>query len=120
MNRLNCSARNCAHNEGGLCGAGYILVEGVGSTTSSDTFCSNFIEGNANNDNMVTNNTNYLSQLTDMFYSMENIRVNPDVSCHAVNCFYNLAGRCEAREITVTGDRVAQKEETACETFISR
>lgn len=54
MVKLNCMARKCVNNEGGLCGAEYILIEGTeaedisivgsGAINKEDTCCETFIE----------------------------------------------------------------------------
>ena len=41
---LNCSATNCGHNNSGLCYAGGINVGGHNANTTSNTYCSSFVD----------------------------------------------------------------------------
>lgn len=120
MTKLNCTARNCVNNEGGLCGAGYILVEGIGSSTSEDTFCSNYKDDNIGNQVKALGNTNYVGEIMQMFSSMDDIKINPEIACHATSCFYNGNGRCEARDINMVGENATVSADTNCETFVEK
>lgn len=115
MASLNCTARYCNHNEGGVCSAGYILIEGISSSASSDTYCSSYQDkaiGEVNN----SINSNYINALTNGFTSTYNVRMNPEISCNVTKCTYNYSGKCEAREINVFGDNNGVLG-TKCETF---
>lgn len=118
MTRLNCTARACVNNEGGLCGAGYILIEGGNSSTSAETFCNNFREDTFGEHIKAIGNTNYAGELMQIFSSTEEIKMSPEVSCHATKCFYNGNGKCEARDISIMGDGANEPLDTRCETFI--
>ena len=118
MTRLSCTARTCVNNEAGLCGAGQILIEGVVAKSSEDTFCSNFMEDNVANEFKALTNTNYIGELSQIFSSMEDIKMNPEIECHARSCFYNGNGKCEARDIIVIGDNAKDATETVCQTFV--
>ena len=115
MASLNCTARYCTYNEGGVCSAGYILVEGISSSTSSDTYCSNYQEKSTGGVASSINN-NYINSLTNGFTSTYDVRMNPEISCNATRCLYNYSGKCEAREINVFGDNNGVLG-TRCETF---
>ena len=119
MTKLSCTARTCVHNEGGLCAAEHILVEGTASTTSSETFCSSFREGTVGEQfKAAVMNNNYMGELMQIFSSSEEIKMNPEIGCNAVHCFYNGNGKCEARDIMIRGDGATQSAETLCETFV--
>lgn len=120
MTRLGCTARSCVNNEGGLCGAGYILIEGIDSSSSAETFCSNYQVDNVANQVKALGNTNYIGELMQIFSSMDEIKMTPEVSCHAMKCFYNQNGKCEARDIMILGDNAQNSSETICETFIDK
>lgn len=117
MASLNCTARYCAHNEGGVCSAGYILVEGMSSSASSDTYCSSYQDKYTEAATSTVNN-NYVSSLTSGFTSTYDARMNPEISCNATRCLYNYSGSCNARQINVFGDENGVLG-TRCETFIN-
>ena len=100
---LNCTARYCTHNEGGICSAGNILVEGMSSSSSRDTYCSSFEDKTIGGINSSVN-TGYMNSVTQGFYSAYEYRNSPDVSCNATRCFYNFNGSCQAKEVNVYGD----------------
>ena len=54
---LNCSATNCGHNNSGLCYAGGINVGGHNANTTSNTYCSSFVD----QDNTYFTNIVYLN-----------------------------------------------------------
>jgi hypothetical protein len=118
MIKLNCTARSCVYNEGGLCSAQEILVQGPNSNSSEDTYCSSFKINTVVNEFMAMGNTNYPGEVMQIFSSQNEIKLSPVVSCHARNCFYNANGICGARDISVMGDGARQEIETMCETFI--
>ena len=118
MSKLNCLARNCVNNEGGLCGAEYILIKGTNSKTTSQTYCSNFRKDNILNEIIALGNTNYVGEIAQMISDDAEIKMSPMVSCHAKKCFFNIDGRCEAADISITGSGARNKEDTCCETFI--
>ncbi|MDS0526239.1 DUF1540 domain-containing protein [Clostridium sp. SHJSY1] len=118
MVRLNCTARNCVNNEGGLCGAREILVQGINSDTSENTYCSSFRQDTVVNEVAAIGNTNFAGELMQIFSSQDEMEMGPVVNCHARNCFYNGNGICGARDISVMGDGVTNEISTRCETFI--
>ncbi len=118
MTTLGCTAHNCVNNEGGLCGAGYILIEGEDAYTSSQTYCSNFKEDNLVNEIKVVSNTNFLGEIMQMISGPDEIKFTPSVSCSAKKCFYNGDGKCEARNLIIVGNLPTKSSETQCETFI--
>lgn len=44
--------------------------------------------------------------------------MNPQISCHAIHCFYNGNGSCEALDIAIRGYEATDRRETLCETFV--
>ena len=118
MTKLNCTARTCVHNEGGLCEAEEILIEGREAAKDSQTYCSSFRENTVSEQfKAAVTNTNYMGELIQIFSSFQEIKMNPNINCNAVECFYNGNGRCEARDISVRGDGASEPRETFCETF---
>ena len=119
MTRLSCTARTCVHNEGGLCEAESILIEGTDANTSLETFCSSFRENSVSEQfTAAFTNTNYMGELMQIFSSKDQIKMNPNIGWHATRCFYNGNGRCEALDIAIRGDRASDPRETLCETFV--
>ena len=119
MTRLSCTARTCVHNEGGLCEAENILVEGTDADTSTETFCSSFREDSIGEQfTAAVTNTNYMGELMQIFSSNDEIKMSPNVGCHAIRCFYNGNGKCEALDIAIRGDKASEPRETLCETFV--
>ena len=118
MVKLNCMARKCVNNEGGLCGAEYILIVGNEAEVTRETYCTNFRENNIINQIEALGNTNYVGEIAQMISDDAEIKMSPMVSCHAKKCFFNIDGRCEAADISITGSGARNKEDTCCETFI--
>ncbi|MBW6411422.1 DUF1540 domain-containing protein [Clostridium weizhouense] len=117
MTNLNCTAMNCVHNQFGMCKAGYILIESQESQTTSQTYCVNYRESTDENEAKAIENTNYISGLSEAFYSMDEVRMNPEINCHAQNCSYNLYGSCHARNVSIILDS-NEAFKAKCETFI--
>ena len=44
MSSINCSVNNCGHNDGGMCYASKISINGKKSRTSTHTCCNTFVE----------------------------------------------------------------------------
>lgn len=118
MVRLNCMARRCVNNEGGLCGTEYILIEGDKAQETKETYCSNFRENNVISQLEALGNTNYIGEIAQMISEDTEIKMSPMISCHANKCFFNIDGKCEASDISITGSGAMNKEDTCCETFI--
>ncbi|MBD7911095.1 MULTISPECIES: DUF1540 domain-containing protein [Clostridium] len=118
MVKLNCTARSCVYNEGGLCSAQEILVQGINSNTSENTYCSSFRLDTVSNEFRAIGSTNFPGEVMQIFSSQDEIKLSPLVNCHARNCFYNGGGICGARDISVMGDGAREETETMCETFI--
>lgn len=114
MTKLSCTASTCVNNEGGLCGATNILIEGVNSITSLETYCSNYRQENVLSQIGALGNTNYLGEVMQMLSSMDEMFMSPNVCCHAQKCFYNGNGKCEARDIMIRRN----DDKSICETFI--
>lgn len=118
MVKLNCTARNCVNNEGGLCGAEDILIQGVNSDKSENTYCSSFRLDTVINEFKAIGNTNFTGEIMQIFSSREEIKMSPRVNCHAIKCFYNASGLCGARDISIMGDGITEEIQTRCETFV--
>lgn len=118
MVKLNCIARSCVNNEGGLCGAGSILIKGIDSKTTSETYCSSFRRDNVVNEILALTNTNYLGEINQMISDDYEIKMSPRVNCDAHNCAHNIGGECNAYNVSIMGDNALEKEDTCCETFI--
>ncbi|SFD22270.1 DUF1540 domain-containing protein [Clostridium uliginosum] len=118
MTKLNCSARNCANNQQGMCGAGYIMIEGAEAQSSLQTYCSNYREGSSTYEAQSMAGNGYMASLMQAFSSIDNVGMNPDVNCHATNCFYNLNGKCEARNVSILMDSSQGELNAKCQTFV--
>lgn len=118
MPRLNCTARRCVNNEGGLCGAEYILIQGKAAKTTSQTYCSNFKENNIIGQIAALGNTNYIGEIKQMISDEYEIKMTPMIRCKAEKCFYNIDNKCKAADISIIGDNADEERETCCETFI--
>ena len=119
MSKLNCLARNCVNNEGGLCDAEYILIKGANSKTTSQTYCSNFRKDNILNEIIALGNTNYIGEIKQMVLSDDyEIKMSPMIKCDAHNCIHNVSGSCKAHDVSIMGSEALKKEDTCCETFV--
>lgn len=96
---LNCSATNCGHNNSGLCYAGGINVGGHNANTTSNTYCSSFVD---QDNTSFTNCANCSCTKPDQ------------IKCDAVNCTYNEDKNCVADSVRINA------HDTSCETFVSR
>ncbi len=115
---LGCSVHSCINNEGGLCGAEYILIEGEDAYTSSQTHCSNYREKSIINGFKALGNTDFIGEIMQMVNECSDIKLSPTVSCNAKSCFYNGNGKCEARNLIITKNTERNDVLTQCETFI--
>lgn len=95
---LSCSANSCVYNTSGSCYAGAIKVDGKQATTTSNTFCSSYVDRAASGINNVANGSNEVCT--------NNIR------CEAYNCKYNEEKLCKADEVHIN------KKNASCETFV--
>lgn len=128
MLNLSCNARSCTHNNGGMCNASRIKVEGVSSSSSPDTYCSTYEDKIYNNGfkNDFNNNLNainssvgmnYVGQITAGFKSIYDEISSPNIECNAQNCIYNCNNMCESRHVNIQGDGGAEILGTRCATF---
>ncbi len=117
MTMLNCAAMSCVHNEAGMCQAGYILIEGNDSTTTLETKCSSYKPNKFINQVKALANTNYVGEVMQLFSSMDEVKMNPQINCQAINCFFNSSGKCESRNIAISVDKNDQFK-AMCETFV--
>lgn len=117
MTILNCSAMSCVHNEAGMCQAGYILIEGKNSTTTLETKCSSYKPNKFINQVRALVNTNYVGEVMQLFSSMDRVKMNPQINCQALNCFFNSSGKCESRNVAISVDK-SDTTKVMCETFV--
>lgn len=132
MLNLSCNARSCTHNNGGMCNASTIKVEGISSSSSPDTYCSTYEDKTYNNgfnddsNNNLNNNfnginssvgMNYVGQITAGFKSIYDEISSPNIECNAQNCIYNCNNMCESRHVNIQGDGGAEILGTRCGTF---
>lgn len=120
MTKLNCSAKNCDHNEEGICKASNIIIEGISSESSKDTYCSSYIDqdGEVGYSSGVANSyiANMMESSISSAYEMP---MSPYVSCNAINCQYNLNGVCQSRDVLIYGEQNGILG-TMCDTFIHK
>lgn len=120
MTRLSCSARNCDHNNDGICRASTILIEGISSTSSRDTYCSTYIDVDGEIGLSSGVEDSYLAGMMQGLSSDGySIPMSPYVSCNATQCNYNFNGVCEARDVLVYGEQNGVLG-TMCDTFIHK
>lgn len=118
MNKLGCTAYNCVNNEGGLCGAEYILIDGEGAYTSDQTYCTNFKVDTLVNEIKAVGNTDFIGEIMQIMSGNDEIKMSPNVACNARNCFYNGNGKCEALNLMIVSNNSKENFKTQCETFI--
>ena len=59
MSSINCNVNNCGHNDGGMCYASKISINGKKSRTSTHTCCNTFVEeSNGSFTNSADNSSN--------------------------------------------------------------
>ena len=102
MNKINCSADNCAHNNQGICYANRIDVGGKGTTNERGTCCGSFLD--KKHYSTLTNNTNANGPCDC-------------IVCSAEKCTYNNNKLCTADTIQVSGHDAQIYTETICSTF---
>lgn len=115
MAKLSCGANSCIHNELGVCSAKSIVVEGISSSTSSDTYCASYIEASDSGMENSIGDFNYMGGIVNGF-SNHISGMNPEITCKARNCTYNLNGNCEAKAVNIYGANSGILS-TMCETF---
>lgn len=101
MPKLRCTAQSCIHNSSECCCRGEIDVAGTGAEHSEDTCCGNFYED-------IGNARNAVSQEPTEFM---------EVGCEAQNCMHNVACKCQADYIDVSGYGAQHCGETCCSSF---
>lgn len=119
MTRLSCSARNCDHNNDGICRASSILVQGISSCDSKDTYCSTYadLDGDIGLSSGVEDS--YLAAMQGFVADTYSIPMSPYVSCNATQCNFNLDGVCEAIDVLIYGEQNGILG-TMCDTFIHK
>ncbi len=104
MTKLECSVKNCLHNEDNRCCKQAIIVDGSGAKEPCQTCCGSFDQ---NKDGTFHN----------LFKTPEN---RLEIDCEAVNCVYNENRRCAADRIGIAGDGASDASHTECATFKMR
>lgn len=117
MVTLSCNVNDCVNNEGGLCGASYIEIQGEGTSKKEDTYCSNYKLNTFINGVKSLTNTDFVGEILQVMSGYEKPIIHPNVSCNAYKCFYNGDGKCEARSIMIVEDKLSQVTKTSCNTF---
>ncbi|MGL4337035.1 MAG: DUF1540 domain-containing protein [Turicibacter sp.] len=98
---LNCSAKDCNHNNGGACCAGAIVVDGRQAVTTSETCCKNYSPSAGGLNTEFAQEFNTLSKTTDV----------KDIKCKACNCQHNVKKCCHASSVQMNA------QSGACDTF---
>lgn len=101
MTKLECTVKNCMHNNEHCCCISNICVEGIKAVNEAETCCNSFVEKR------------------DHFSNSIDKEKNPvvDVSCKATNCAYNDECKCQAGDICICGHEACDCGETRCGTF---
>ena len=118
MATLSCSASNCLHNSGGLCGANTINVSGSNAHTSISTQCDTFVERGIKSSLENVGNVNATGYMKQFVSGPSSIEMTPSVRCEAGNCRYNENYNCQASNVQVEGPGALSSSRTFCETFV--
>lgn len=102
MSDLNCGARSCRYNCGGLCGLDNIEVCGESACTCGGTCCGSFAPA-------VESLYGYSATLDP--------RSETDIECEACRCKHNEDGVCDLDSVLIDGDNADRSEDTCCESF---
>ena len=102
MPELKCGVVTCVHNKQNYCELDSIEVIGSSAQVAEQTSCGSFSERKGE----AYGNT-----------TKEDISINRDIVCQAVECKYNNSRKCDAGKISVTGTDASQVQETECATF---
>ena len=103
MSSINCNVNNCGHNDGGMCYASKISINGQKSRTSTHTCCNTFVEeSNGSFTNSADNSSN-----------------NTFIGCNVKTCVNNAGTVCVLSNIGVTtsAPRTNAASETYCSSF---
>lgn len=101
MTNLECSVKNCCHNQDNCCCKQTIIVEGEHATRKNMTCCGSF-------DSSIDHPRN----------STETPRHSLTVECDAINCRYNENRKCNATKIDINGGGTTHSADgTNCATF---
>ena len=102
MSDLNCNAKNCRYNCGGLCGLDSIEIYGDDAKTSDGTCCGNFTSDDSD------------------FYGFSaslDPRGETSIDCEACKCEHNEDGCCCLDNVSIDGDQAACCGDTCCKSF---
>lgn len=103
MNTINCTVKNCSHNNDCVCYANRINVAGKGATNPNSTCCGSFLDKSLYSN--LTNNTNQNGKCTALV-------------CNVDTCTHNENSMCVLDTISVSGDGSPKiYSETQCNSF---
>ena len=103
MSSINCNVNNCGHNDGVMCYASKISINGKKSRTSTHNCCNTFVEeSNGSFTNIADNSSN-----------------NTFIGCNVKTCVNNAGTVCVLSNIGVTtsAPRTNAASETYCSSF---
>ena len=100
MKQINCDAKNCAHNESGIC---YSSSVNIGIVLSESETCCNSFSNRALYRGLF-NNANSDSQCNSL-------------TCEVENCSHNANTLCNLQSINVSGLRSQTYSQTKCSSF---
>lgn len=103
MASLKCEVTNCQHNCDRLCGLNEIEVSGAAANKSESTCCSSFRESDGSAMNAVHDAVPETS-----------------INCSAESCQHNENCKCHADGVDICGNGAKERENTLCDTFISK
>lgn len=104
MTRLECSVKNCIHNEEPYCCKGDITVEGSRARNTSETCCGSFQERTRE---CGCNSVGHRSP-------------DIEVECGAQKCVHNEDCKCAATRIGIVGGNATDCQDTQCASFCCR
>lgn len=102
MQKINCDANNCSHNNSGVCYSNRVDIGGMSASSERRTCCGSFLHAAHYSD--LTNNTNSNGQCDAL-------------TCNAYNCTHNYNKLCKLDSINVSGDGAQIYVETKCSSF---
>lgn len=105
MEMINCSVKNCSHNNDGCCYANRVNIGGMAANTAEKTCCGSFL------------NESVYSYLTNNAYGHNTC---DSLVCNVETCIHNDNCLCKLDSINVNGDNPSLYTETCCSSFESK
>ena len=102
MTQLDCRATECRYNSEKMCCRAGITVEGKDAKKCEETYCGNYEIGK---DGCGCNSAGEPDGVTE-------------ITCDAVNCRYNVSGKCDAGSIDIANS--VGTGQTKCASFSMR